>query len=133
MMSSTVMRGFSAPNGSWKMICMARRWSRSALPSRSLMSLPSNRMAPLLGSISRISSRPSVDLPQPDSPTRPSVSPASMHSATSSTARSASVVRRNIEPALTGKCFDTAMRLDQHRHDAANSAARMQAAVCAVS
>ena len=36
---------------------------------------PSNRTAPAVGSIRRNSRRPVVDLPQPDSPTRPSVSP----------------------------------------------------------
>ena len=40
------------------------------------MSAPSKMMFPDGGGISRISSRPSVDLPQPDLPTRPSVSPA---------------------------------------------------------
>ena len=40
------------------------------------MSSPSKRTRPAVGSIRRSSSRPVVDLPQPDSPTRPSVSPA---------------------------------------------------------
>src|SRR5258705_2105209 len=43
--------------------------------------------------------RPTVDLPQPDSPTRPSVSPANMSNETPSTARTTSSVPS------TGKCF----------------------------
>ena len=39
------------------------------------MSTPSKTIRPALGSMSRRSSRPTVVLPQPDSPTRPSVSP----------------------------------------------------------
>ena len=39
--------------------------------------------------------RPSVDLPQPDSPTRPSVRPASTRKATPSTARTWPIVRRS--------------------------------------
>ena len=39
------------------------------------MSLPSNSTLPPVGSSSRVISRPMVDLPQPDSPTTPRVSP----------------------------------------------------------
>ena len=39
------------------------------------MSRPSNTIWPAVGSSSRVSRRPVVVLPQPDSPTRPSVSP----------------------------------------------------------
>ena len=39
------------------------------------MSRPSKMTLPPVGSSSRVISRPVVDLPQPDSPTRPSVSP----------------------------------------------------------
>ena len=39
------------------------------------MSRPSNVIRPPVGSSSRLTSRPVVVLPQPDSPTRPSVSP----------------------------------------------------------
>ena len=51
-----------------------------------VMSSPSKRTVPLVGSSSRTSSRPSVDLPQPDSPTSPSVSPRRTSSETPSTA-----------------------------------------------
>ena len=40
------------------------------------MSWPSNSIVPPVGSSSRVISRPIVDLPQPDSPTTPRVSPA---------------------------------------------------------
>ena len=46
-------------------------------------SRPSNAISPASGSIRRSASRASVDLPQPDSPTRPSVSPASSSRSTS--------------------------------------------------
>jgi hypothetical protein len=47
------------------------------------MSWPSKRIAPRVGCSSRSTVRPSVDLPQPDSPTRPSVSPGAIASDTS--------------------------------------------------
>ena len=48
--------------------------------------MPRSRITPLLGSISRTIIRASVDLPQPDSPTMPSVSPACNANETPSTA-----------------------------------------------
>ena len=69
------------------MICMARRFSRILFMGRRVISSPSNRIVPAVGSVSRISRRPSVDLPQPDSPTSPSVSPVAMRNETPSTAR----------------------------------------------
>ncbi len=71
----TVICGFSDEYGSWKIICIARRRSRKARASSAPRSSPSNSTWPALGSIRRSSRRPSVDLPQPDSPTTPSVSP----------------------------------------------------------
>ena len=50
------------------------------------MSAPPNSMAPLVASSSLRMVRPTVVLPQPDSPTRPSVSPAAIVNETSSTA-----------------------------------------------
>ena len=52
------------------------------------MSLPSNVTRPDVRSCSRVMQRASVDLPQPVSPTRPSVSPRSTARLTPSTARS---------------------------------------------
>src|SRR5215470_3329642 len=48
--------------------------------------------------------RPKVDLPQPDSPTTPRVSPSSTLRLTPSTAFTASLLREN-RPSPTGKCF----------------------------
>ncbi len=60
-----------------------------AAASSSPRSRPSKRDAAAVGSISRNTRRPSVDLPQPDSPTTPSVSPAARVKSTPSTARTA--------------------------------------------
>src|SRR6266446_1908026 len=50
-----------------------------------------------------INSRAVVDLPQPDSPTMPTVSPFRIENDTSSTART--VLRAPSSPPRTGKCF----------------------------
>ena len=71
MLSPIGWRGSSDANGSWKMICIRRRYGRSFEPVRPVMSAPSKRIVPLVGSMSRRISRPTVVLPQPDSPTRP--------------------------------------------------------------
>ncbi len=68
------------------------------------MSRPSISMLPPVGSISRSTVRPTVDLPQPDSPTRPSVSPARIEKLTPSTANTVPAARCN-SPLRTGKCF----------------------------
>ena len=75
MIDPTVFRGFSDAYGSWKIICMSRRSARSSSPLSAVMSWPSNQILPSVGSNSRITTRASVDLPHPVSPTRPSVSP----------------------------------------------------------
>ncbi len=80
------MRGLSDAYGSWKMICMSRRSARSERLSSVVTFLSLNMTSPAVGSISRRMQRPVVDLPHPDSPTRPSVSPASTEKDTSSTA-----------------------------------------------
>src|SRR3954469_5980387 len=69
------------------------------------MSSPANSILPSVGSSSRRTVRPAVDLPQPDSPTRPTVSPARISSEIPSTARTAPAVRRRIPPPRIGKCF----------------------------
>src|SRR5258706_8797920 len=48
--------------------------------------------------------RPKVDLPQPDSPTKPTVSPSLMVRLTPSTALTAPLLRKK-NPSPTGKCF----------------------------
>ena len=86
MVEPTVIRGSSEPYGSWKMICMRRRILRRASGLRLVRSTPSNVTLPSVGSRSRISARPVVLLPQPDSPTSPSVSPRRIVNETPSTA-----------------------------------------------
>src|SRR5262249_10384503 len=68
------------------------------------MSLPERWMVPAVGSISRSTVRPTVDLPQPDSPTSPSVSPASIVKLTPSTANTVPAARCS-SPLRMGKCF----------------------------
>lgn len=72
MMSPTFLRGFRLAMGSWKIICIWVRRLRLVAVSRwPLMSLPSKVIWPAVGSYSRMTLRPMVDLPEPDSPTRP--------------------------------------------------------------
>src|SRR5574337_548467 len=104
-MSPTVMRGFNEEYGSWKMICMSRR----SLRSSSLVILkrlrPSKKTSPLVGSISRKITRPVVVFPEPDSPTRPSVSPRRIANETPSTAFTAPIWRCTMNPLVMGKYF----------------------------
>src|SRR3954470_17812727 len=98
------MRGSSEENGSWKMICIWRRKGRSSALPRCVMSVPLSLMDPAVASIRRRIARPTVDLPQPDSPTSASVSPGLIDRLTPSTAYTCPVVRRS-RPFLIGKCF----------------------------
>ena len=98
------MRGFSDAYGSWNTICMRLRCGRIAPVSRCVMSSPSRRIVPSLGSSRRNSSLPTVDLPQPDSPTRHSVSPGLIAKLTPSTAFTIAALRPK-NPALSAKCF----------------------------
>ncbi len=82
----TVRRGLSERYGSWKMIWILRRKPRSWPAGMVAMSVPASMMWPSLGSISRAMQRATVDLPEPDSPTMPSVSPRRISKATSCTA-----------------------------------------------
>ena len=54
---------------------MSRQSARNAAASSAVTLRPSNQTSPAVGSISRRMQRPVVDLPEPDSPTSPSVSP----------------------------------------------------------
>src|ERR1700687_5891932 len=67
--------------------------------------LPSKRMSPEVGSISFMIIRPVVVLPQPDSPTSPTVSPRPMSKLLPSTARTAAGGPLAQSPRRTGKCF----------------------------
>src|ERR1043165_7108678 len=69
------------------------------------MSSPSNTTRPPVGSSSRITHRAIVDLPHPDSPTTPSVSPLLTVNETPSTARTRPISRWNTIPRVIGKCF----------------------------
>ncbi len=70
-----VWRGLSEVIGSWKIICMRRLSGRICCSGSCVMSRPSNTMRPASMSMSRMSARPSVVFPEPDSPTMPTVSP----------------------------------------------------------
>ena len=87
-MSFTRRRGLSELMGSWKIICMRVRRLRSAAPFCFVSSTPSSSIEPLVGSTMRMSALPVVDLPHPDSPTSPSVSPSKMSKLTPATALS---------------------------------------------
>ena len=71
------------------------------------MSRPSNVIEPPVGSSSRAMQRAIVDLPQPDSPTTPSVSPAFSEKLTPSTALTDPTSFWNTSPRVTGKYFSS--------------------------
>src|SRR4051794_36198182 len=71
---------------------------------RCVTSAPPRRIVPDVGSRSFITTLPRVDLPQPDSPTTPSVSPRLTSKLTPSTARTMFFCRLN-RPPPTGKCL----------------------------
>src|SRR5712692_7845407 len=103
-MSPTVCRGSSEAKGSWKIIAISRRIRRMPPLESLVSSWPLNLTEPADGSRRRTIVRPSVDLPQPDSPTRPRVSPCLISRSTPSTARTQATVRWRT-PAVTGKYF----------------------------
>jgi hypothetical protein len=86
--SPTVIRGLSEPSGFWKTIWSFGRSRRIAERLSDVSDVSPKRIAPDVGSSSLNATRPSVDLPQPDSPTSPSVVPRITWSDTPSTARS---------------------------------------------
>src|SRR6478609_3610759 len=104
-MSPTVMRGLSEEYGSWNTIWMLRRIRRRSLPLAVTMSWPSNSAEPPVGFSSPQSRRATVDLPQPDSPTSPSVSPGYRSKETPSTALTAPIFFLNRMPRVSGKCL----------------------------
>src|SRR5262245_34737828 len=69
------------------------------------MGSPSNRILPDVGARSFMIIRPVVVLPQPDSPTSPTVSPRPMSKVMPSTARTAAAGPRARSPWRTGKCL----------------------------
>src|SRR5581483_5488694 len=86
-MSNTRMRGFRLAYGSWKTSCIRRRKRRSCSPPMFVMSSSSKTILPAARGTLRSTARPVVVLPDPDSPTSPSVSPRRIEKVTSSTAR----------------------------------------------
>jgi hypothetical protein len=102
MLSPIGTRGSSEEKGSWKMIWISLRIFLSWGGLRLKMFFPSKRTSPPVAGISRRRVRPTVVLPQPDSPTRPNVSPRLMKKLTSSTAFTWATVRCK-SPPRTGK------------------------------
>jgi len=96
MISRTVLRGLSEEYGFWKMI-WATRWyftSWGFSPGLSTVStlppvtaVPRYKIWPSVGSSRVVKIRPRVVLPQPLSPTKPTVSPCHIPRLTPSTAR----------------------------------------------
>jgi hypothetical protein len=94
---SITVRWASRPK-CWKTIeTVWRRSSRSAAASAAITSAPVMRIAPAVGSISRISVRTSVDLPEPDRPMTTNTSPGQTSSETSRTAIVQPVFSRSSE------------------------------------
>ena len=84
---SIVSRGFNAATGFWKTMPVLARRRRSVWLRSPLIGSPSMLEPPDVGSISRSAQRATVLFPDPDSPTRPKVVPASTSKETPSTAR----------------------------------------------
>ena len=71
------MRGLSAALGSWKTIWKSRRLPAECRAASSAYgSVPSSISPPAVGFSRQTTARPEVDLPEPDSPMTPKVSPA---------------------------------------------------------
>src|ERR1043165_7327621 len=88
------------------MICASRRQARSPPFPIAVTSRSSKVTSPLVGSIKRRMQRPVVDLPQPDSPTSPNVSPRKISNVTLSTARSGP---SSVGKCLTSDCTETSL------------------------
>ena len=94
--------------------------------------MPSKRIVPEVGSISRSTSRAVVDLPQPDSPTSASVSPRFSVNEMPSTARTTPTVLPSTRPLRTLKCLARSSTSSSDTHETSTSTgARMQAALMA--
>ena len=106
MARAAVKRGLRLSVGSWNTIWMLLRSGDRAklLGSMPPISSPSNRMRPEVWSNSRITIIDVVDLPQPDSPTRPTLSPWPTEKLMPSTARNTSAstggLRQNNFPSV---------------------------------
>ena len=91
------------------------------------MSSPSSRIVPSVGSSRRSSTLPTVDLPQPDSPTRHSVSPGLIAKLTPSTAFTIATRARE-QAALQRKMLLQVLDFDDRAHAAARSDASTRSA-----
>ena len=98
----TECRGLSDANGSWNTICIRRRIGCISESESVVMSCPSKMILPDVGRYSLNMARPTVDLPHPDSPTRPRVSPRRMVKVTPSTAFTSPTWRSSSTPLLMG-------------------------------
>ena len=98
--SPQVMRGLSDEYGSWKTMCISRRSGRSSRRDVCVMSRPLRRIVPDVGSCRRTTQLPTVDLPLPDSPTSPSISPAPIVNDTSSTAWTTAAAAEHLRPGV---------------------------------
>src|SRR5438876_5854436 len=90
------------------MICIRFRSGLSSRSFRCVMSVPSKRIVPVVGSTSRRTVRPTVVFPHPLSPTSPKISPRRSENETPSTAwtaRSPPQRIRAIPGSFTGKCL----------------------------
>src|SRR5690606_6856477 len=86
-------------------IWMSRRSRLSSAPFALVMSFPSTLTVPEVGRSRAMSSLARVDLPHPDSPTMPSVSPRCRSKETPSTALIAPTWRLKTMPWVSGKCL----------------------------
>ena len=82
-----LMRGSSAACGFWNTTCTCRRNAPRSASRARVISVPAKRTQPSDTSTRRRNERSTVVLPDPDSPTRPSVSPSCSTRSTPSTAR----------------------------------------------
>ena len=83
------MRGLREPTASWNTICTSRRYWRRSAAVNAAMFLPRKRATPPEDGWRRSRVLAIVDLPLPDSPTMPSVSPACRSKETPRTASTA--------------------------------------------
>src|SRR6476469_6636641 len=104
-MKPTRLRGFSDAYGSWKIIIISRRNGRISARESRVMSWPRKTTEPPVGSSSFMMQRAIVDLPQPDSPTTPRVSPSRTANETPSTAFTEATSFWKMIPRVTGKYF----------------------------
>ncbi len=95
-MSRTRRRGLSDEMGSWKIICTWVRSMRRSPRLRVVSSMSPKRMVPDVARSTWTMARPVVDLPQPDSPTSPRVSPLRKAKLMPATACTATLPRRKV-------------------------------------